>query len=79
MHMMESHVVPFLKQWKVGLGFMAEQGAESIHAAINSLTRAYANIPDKVERLKNIVKEHHRNVCPILAQQQPAVKKRKFS
>ena len=32
MHMLEDHVVLFLKQWKIGLGFLGEQGAESIHS-----------------------------------------------
>ena len=69
--MLESHVVPCIQQWGAGLGFMAEQGAESIHSTINNITRAYANIPDKVERLKCIIQEHHRQICPTLAQQQP--------
>ena len=56
---------------------MAEQGAESIHAALNTITRAYTNIPDRVQRLKQILLEHHRHVCPILASQQPPIKKRK--
>ena len=43
MHMLESHVVPYFKQWGVGLGLMGEQGAESIHAAVNGISRAYAN------------------------------------
>ena len=52
MHMLEMHVVPWLKRWGVGLEIMGEQGAESIHAAINNITPAYLNIPDKVKRLK---------------------------
>jgi len=76
MHMMESHIVPFLKQWGVGLGLMGEQGAESIHAAINGINRSYSNIPDKVKRLKCILDEHHRRVCPILVEQQPPIQKR---
>ena len=36
MHMLEDHVIPFLKKWKVGLGFLGEQGAESVHARFNS-------------------------------------------
>ena len=31
--MMEDHLVPFLKKWKVGFGFLGEQGAESILAS----------------------------------------------
>lgn len=74
-NMLESHVVPYIQQWGVGLGFLAEQGAESIHSTLNNISRAYVNMPDKVERLKCILLEHHRQTCPTLAQQQPAVKK----
>ena len=28
MHILESHVVPFIRKWGVGLGLLAEQGAE---------------------------------------------------
>ena len=39
MHMLEEHVVPWLKMWQhIGFGIMGEQGAESIHAYFNSLS-----------------------------------------
>lgn len=74
MHILEQH---WIKKWGVGLGLMGEQGAESIHAAINAITPAYVNIPDRVHRLKCILQEHHRQVCPILKLCQPVPKKRK--
>ena len=74
---MQITVVPWLKQWRVGLGLMGEQGAESIHASENSIKTSYSNIPDKVKRLHCILQEHHRHICPNLAAQQPAIKKRK--
>lgn len=79
MHILEQHVVPWIKKWGVGLGLMGEQGAESIHAAVNSITPAYVNIPDRVQRLKCILQEHHRQVCPFLANCKPIPKKRKKS
>ena len=79
MHMLEAHMVPWLKQHRVGLGLMGEQGAESIHATVNTIKKAYANITDRVSRLKYILEEHHRQVCPTLVQQKPPVKKRKLS
>lgn len=79
MHFMEDHVVPWLKEYGLGLGLMGEQGAESIHASVNSIKRAYACVPDRVKRLECILQEHHRKVCPILVEQQPALKKRKKS
>ena len=39
LHMLEEHIVPWLKKWKVGFGLLGEQGAESIHAHFNSLKR----------------------------------------
>ena len=79
MHLLECHIIPWLKEHRVGLGLMGEQGAESIHASINSIKKAYSNIPDKVSRLECILREHHRQVCPTLTMQQPIVKKRKLS
>ena len=43
MHLLEEHVVPWLGQWGIGMGLMAEHGAESIHARINSLKLYYTN------------------------------------
>ena len=78
-HLLECHNVPWMKEHRVGLGLMGEQGAETVHAAINSIKRAYTNIPDRLRRLKCILDEHHRQVCPILANEEPEKKKRKLS
>ena len=32
LHMLEDHVLPFIRQWRVGLGMLGEQGVEGIHA-----------------------------------------------
>ena len=32
MHILEDHVVPWMRRWRIGAGLMGEQGAESIHA-----------------------------------------------
>ena len=63
LHMLEDHVVPFIRQWRVGLGVMGEQGAESIHNRFNVLERTYSNMPDKVNQLKCMVADHFRQVC----------------
>ena len=56
MHLLEDHMVPFLRQWNgVGYGLMGEQGAESVHAEFNSLLCHYTNIPDQVERLRCVL------------------------
>ena len=79
MHLLEVHTVPWLKKHGVGLGLMGEQGAESIHASINSIKKSYSNVADRVKRLEYILQEHHRHVCPTLIKEQPAIKKSKFS
>ena len=52
LHIFEDHVVLFIRQCRVGLGVMGEQGAESIHNRFNVLERTYSNMPNKVNRLK---------------------------
>lgn len=58
MHILEHHVTPFIKRWKLGTGLMGEQGAESIHACINTITRRYKNIRNKEKQLLHVIKEH---------------------
>ena len=77
MHMLEEHVIPWLRRWHLGFGMMGEQGAESIHAYFNSLGRTYRGIPDRVLRLKQMMREHHLHVAPANIAAKPPVKKRK--
>ena len=79
LHMLEEHIVPWLKQWKVGFGLLGEQGAESIHAHFNTLKRTYAGIPDKLKKLKQIMVEHHLHIAPDNLAVRPAIKKRKLT
>ena len=65
LHMLEDHMVPFLKQWRgVEFGLLGEQGAEGIHADFNNLKRRFNWIPDSVERLRCTMKEHHLRCSP---------------
>lgn len=77
LHMLEDHVVPFLKQWKVGFGFLGEQGAESIHARFTAIRRNFTNMPNRVVRLQAILNEHLTQVCPENIVKYPIPKKRK--
>lgn len=56
---------------------MGEQGAESIHAHLMRLERIHQGIPNDVERLKYIVREHMLESDPSLIELRPPVKKRK--
>jgi len=78
MHMLEEHVVPWLRMWHVGFGLMGEQGAESIHAYFNSLKRTYHGVADPVDRLR-LMKEHLLHISPQNITLKPAPKKRKYT
>jgi len=77
MHFMEEHMIPWLKRWQVGFGLMGEQGAESIHANFNSIERSYKSIPNKVDRLRCVMHEHHLRTAPVNIALQPPAKRYK--
>ena len=74
MHIMEEHVIPWVKRWRVGAGLMGEQGAESVHAHFMKLERTHQGIPSEVDRLKYIMKEHQLASDPSLVCLRPAPK-----
>ena len=77
MHILENHVIPFIKKWHVRTGLMAEQGIESIHASINSITQKYKGIRNKEKQLLYIIKEHHLLVSPLNKENVPVPTRRK--
>ena len=77
MHMLEDHVIPWMKEWHVGFGMMGEQGAESIHKYFNALHRTYSSIPGSMDRLKHMLKEHLLHIAPANVAAKPPLKKRK--
>lgn len=77
LHLLEDHVVDFVRQHRVGFGFLGEQGAESIHAKFNGIRRNFVNMRNPVERLNAILTEHLTQVCPNIIVRQPPAKKRK--
>ena len=76
MHILEEHITPFLKKWNLGCGLMAEQGAESIHASINSLAQRFKAIKNKEKQLLQVIKEHHLLISPSNQEKAPVIKKR---
>lgn len=76
MHMMEKHVVPQTRLWKVGMGVLGEQGAESIHACFNGIEKSYAGIPNKKDRLLRVMQEHYLKIDPENLVLAPPPKKR---
>ena len=77
MHIKEYHVVPWLARWKVGLGLMGEQGAESIQRKMNSLSHTYSTISDGVPRLDCMMREHYLHTAPQNISLRPPIRKRK--
>lgn len=77
LHILEDHVANFLYDIHMGLGFMGEQGAESLHAEFNKMKEGYGNIYDPLEQLKNLLKEHLRRVHPEARRATPVVVPRK--
>ena len=76
MHMLEEHVVPWLKKWHVGFGLLGEQGVESIHAHFNSLGRTFRSMPEEITRLRQLMREHLLHIAPENIAATPEVKKR---
>ncbi len=74
MHMLESHVVDWLDEWKLGLGLMGEQGAEYIHAYFNGLQATYRSIPNGVD---SMMRQHFVHVAPSTIACRPPPKKRR--
>ena len=64
LHLLELHVVPAMTRLRVGLGLLAEQGSESIHAEYNSLERRFWQIPEPVKWLKAIAMQHLKRTLP---------------
>ena len=76
MHILEDHVIPWLKRWRIGARMMGEQGAESIHAHLMRLERNHQGITNNVERLKYVVKQHMLETTPFLVALRPPLMKR---
>lgn len=58
MHLLEYHAVPFIRKWRVGLGFHGEQGGESVHARINAIRRDVRGLHDELATLQSVMKTH---------------------
>lgn len=72
-HLLEDHMVDWLRRFHLGAGFMGEQGAESIHAHLNRLETTYTNIPNPLDRLKYIFSVLYSSLQTL----EPAIKTRK--
>lgn len=64
MHMLEEHVVPFIRKWKFPLGFFSEQGGESIYHDFVSLAETFSRVKPDTDQLKKMLKEHFMVTSP---------------
>ena len=69
-------MIPWMKRWTIGAGFMGEQGAESIHAHLMRLEQIHQGIPNAVDRLKYILKQQSLETALSLEALRPSPKKR---
>ena len=76
MHLLEDHVLPWLRWWRMGSGLMGEQGAEQIYSHIYHQEQVYRGIRDLLQRLKFIMYEHMLQTAPELHCLEPLAKKR---
>ena len=74
MHILEDHVVPWMRRWHIGAGLMGEQGAESIHAHFHRLENQYSGIVNPLDKLRYIVNEHNIETTPGLNCLRPTAK-----
>ena len=74
MHILESHVVPFLRRWHFGFGVLGDQGIESIHPYFNALACTYNSVRLPEQKLLLMLKEHMLHVAPINVAARPDVK-----
>ena len=79
MHILEDHVVPWLRKNGVGSGLVGEQGAESIHAHLSKLETQYSGVANPLERLKYmyVFNEHNIEATPALNDLRPPMRKKK--
>ena len=77
MHLLEDHVIPWLRKTHVGAGLMGEQGAESLHRHLHKLEEQYSGIVNPVKRLQHIFEMYNLETAPQLVQLRPEIKRRK--
>lgn len=76
LHLLEHHIVPFIKKWKYGFGVYGEQGIESIHQNFNKLFTTYCRMKPSIRRLKAMMDAHMISVNPEAKQLKPPKRKR---
>ena len=71
LHLLEDHVVPWMRKWHWALGINAEHGVESVHNVFNTLERTYCAIRNPIDRMKCMLREHYLQTSAHTASLQP--------
>ncbi len=78
LHILQKHTSSQMRRWGVAFGLMGELGCDSIHKQFNQLREIYKSIPDGVQKLRCMMKEHFIHIAPTKIAQQPLIKRRKL-
>ena len=65
-HLLESHVIPWMRKWGFGMGFHGEQGGEQIHAVMNKLKARTTGVLLESEQLRIAMTEQLKDASPVL-------------
>ena len=83
MHMLEEHVIPFIRKTRHGLGLLGEQGGEYMHAVFNNLNQRFngarntQNKDPDLQKMLCVMREHHISVNPAIFSLRPESKPHK--
>ena len=55
MHLLEEHMVPWLRRWHIATGLMGEQGAESLHVHLHKLENRFSGVVNDLDHLQYVV------------------------
>ena len=71
-HILEHHIIDFMKAWNFGLALHGEQGGEEIHAFINELKPRARSVLSEGEQLRVLLTEQLTIVSPHLRSLMPS-------
>ena len=63
-HMLESHVVSFIRKLRFPFGFYGQQGGESIHHEFVGLENNFSGVHPLTKRYKGMLQRHYTNIYP---------------
>ena len=77
-HLLEHHVVPWLRKYKVGMGLHGEQGIEQLHSTTAKVEARCRGIRNDSDRLRHIMEAMIVHTSPILESDKPSTSKERI-